>query len=408
MMRALRFAAVVALVLGLLVFVFQEPIKRAAVTYLSLDYQPEGPPAEGASFDPVDERHQRLDVHLREVVAGLDKPTDVAVVPGDDALLAVAQKGGELLWVEPGGERGVAFTVPALTASEQGLLGIAFHPDFATNGRLFVNYVGDRDGAATVVQELRAPGGDLRGTVEEGPVLLTVEQPYPNHNGGQLLFGPDGMLYVPLGDGGLKNDPFGNGQDASTLLGSILRLDVDAPAPHVPRDNPFVGQDGVHPAIWATGVRNPWRSAFTPDGRLIVADVGQDTWEEVGFARAGANLGWNDHEGRECFPVGAECEQDDSVVPFWTYQHPIGLSITGGVVYRGEAVPALRDRFLVADFVTGRMWAVPVPDRDQPVPDADVLTLGTWDLHPVAFATDRDGEVLVLDFGRGRLFRLES
>ena len=237
-MRIFKTALVVALVLGLLVFVFLEPIKRAAVVHLSLDYAVEGPAAEGARFDALDAPYTRFDIAMREVVAGFERPTELAFVPGAAGLLLVAEKGGTLWWADlHAGTRGELLSVEPLTASEQGLLGFALHPQFATNGRLYINYTARRDGGDhTLVEERRVPkGADLRtATVSGGATLLDVEQPYPNHNGGQLLFGPDGMLYVPLGDGGLKNDPFGHGQNRSTILGSIARLDVDAPAPHVP------------------------------------------------------------------------------------------------------------------------------------------------------------------------------
>jgi glucose/arabinose dehydrogenase len=412
-MRILRLVIAVAVVLGLLLLVFLEPIKRAAVVLLSLDYVVEGAPIPGARFDSVDARHARLDVDVAELAAGFEQPVELAFVPGDDSLLLVAEKGGALRWVDLwGGARGELLRVEVLTASEQGLLGFALHPGFADNGRLFVNYTARRGGAATVVQEWTVPvAAALRAAAATpGPVLLEVAQPYPNHNGGQLLFGPDGTLFVPLGDGGLKNDPFGNGQDLTSKLGAILRLDVDLPAPHVPPDNPFVGTEGADPAIWAYGVRNPWRCAFDPDGRLIVADVGQDTWEEVGFARAGASLGWNGREATHCFPPGVECEPpvDDEITPFWEVQHPIGLSITGGVVATGRIVPALRGRYVVGDFAMGRLWALPVPDDDRPIEDGEVLTLGTWDALPVSFTLGPDGAVVFADYGRGRILRIQA
>ncbi len=410
-MRTLRFALVVFLVLGALVFVFLEPIRRAAVVHLSLDYIVEGAPTAGARFDALDEPYSRFDIGMREVAEGFDQPVDLRFVPGDPELVLVVQRKGRLLWADlSAGTRGELLSVEVLMASEQGLLGLALHPQFQTNGRFFLNYVALRGGSATtVVQEWTVPpGSDLR-AVEAAPgaTLLEIEQPYPNHNGGQLLFGPDGRLYVPLGDGGLKDDIKGNGQDLSTLLGSILRLDVDSPPPYVPSDNPFLGTEGVRPEIWAYGVRNPWRSAFTPDGRLIVADVGQDTWEEVGFARRGASLGWNVQEGGQCFPAGGECETDPHVPPFFTYQHPAGLSVTGGLVYEGSAIPELLGRFLVADFVTGRIWAVPVPlGNESGVADSQVHTLGAWDVLPSSFTADEQGEVYIADYGRGRILRL--
>ena len=353
MKRILLVLLVILVVLGGVVFLMLEPIRRAAVVFLSDDWQLDTPAAP-ATFDGG-EPGQVLEVDLVERVGDLEQPTELAFVPGQPDLLVVLQRRGRAAWINVAdGARGELLSITVLTRSEQGLLGLAFHPQFLTNGRLYLNYVAQRDGGPhTVVEEWRVPpGADLStATATAHAVVLTVSQPYANHNGGQLLFGPDGMLYVPLGDGGLKDDIHGHGQNRSTLLGSILRLDVDAPAPHVPADNPFVGQDGVRPEIWAYGVRNPWRVTFAPDGRLIVADVGQNQWEEVGFARAGASLGWNTLEGRHCFPAGASCAPGDHVMPFWDYEHPLGLSITGGQVYAGSAIPALRGLYVVGDFV---------------------------------------------------------
>ncbi len=410
-MRTTAIFAVALVALGFLLLLLLEPIRRAAVVYLSDDYAVNTTPAKGATFDGLDAQRRPLAVTLKERAAGFEQPTELAFVPGQPDLMVVLERTGTAWWIDLAGEaRKEWFSVDVLTASEQGLLGLAFHPGFADNGRFFVNYVARREGAATtVVQEWRIPAGSTPRTAT--PVahatVLQVPQPYANHNGGQLLFGPDGMLYVPLGDGGLKDDVHGNAQNRGTLLGSILRLDVDKPAPHVPADNPFVGIAGVRPEIWAYGVRNPWRSSFAPGGRLIVADVGQNLWEEVGFARAGASLGWRTWEGRHCFPPGQECEAGEHIQPFWEYAHPEGQSITGGRVYEGAAIPDLLGRYVVADFVSGRLWAVPVPaEGDGPVDEAEVRALGRWDLLPSSFAADPAGELWVTDYGRGRILQL--
>lgn len=410
-MRRLAIFALVLVALGVLLFLLLEPIRRAAVVHLSDDYAVDGPLIAGATFDGVDRRRVALAVDLDERVDGLEQPTELVFVPGAPSLLVVLQRTGAARWVDlAAGSRGELLRVDALTRSEQGLLGLAFHPAFETNGRFFLNYVARRGGkATTVVEEWRVPAGaDLRSaTPTAHATLLEVPQPYANHNGGQLLFGPDGTLYVPLGDGGLKDDVHGHAQNRATLLGSILRLDVDLPAPHVPADNPFVGEAGVRPEIWAWGVRNPWRVSFDPSGRMIVADVGQNLWEEVGFARAGESLGWRSWEGRHCFPPGEACEAGEHVMPFWEYPHPEGQSITGGRVYTGAAIPGLQGRYVVGDFVSGRLWAVPVPETgDGPVDEAAVRALGRWDLLPSSFAADPAGELWVTDYGRGRILKL--
>jgi len=412
MKRVLLIVIVTLLVLGGVLYVLLEPIRRTAVVVLSEDYTPSGDGALAATFSDADGA-QRGSIDLVPRVADLEQPVEIAFPPGQPGIAVILERKGRALWVDRGdGSRGTLLSIDVLTRSEQGLLGIAFHPGFASNGRFFLNYVARRDGeGTTVIEEWRVePGASLKtAQAEAHAVLLTVPQPYANHNGGQVLFGPDGKLYIPLGDGGLKDDIHGHGQNRETLLGSILRLDVDAPAPHVPADNPFVGQDGVRPEIWAYGLRNPWRVSFDPQGRLIVADVGQNAWEEVGFARAGASLGWNPWEGRHCFPPGEDCAPGEHIQPFWEYPRNVGTSITGGQVYRGTALPALANRYIVGDFVSGRLFAVPVPSEgDGPVSAADVIGLGKWDIHPSSFAITPEGELWMADFGQGRVLEFAS
>jgi glucose/arabinose dehydrogenase len=406
-----RIAALAAVGLAVLTLALLPWIRRTAVVLLSDDYlgAPDGPlaAADALGGDPG-----RIEVTLAPRVDGLEQPTELAFVPGQPDLLVVLQKTGRALWATADGNaRGTLLQLDVVTRSEQGLLGLAFHPDFATNGRFFVNWNPAEGPSRTVVQEWRVPpGADLR-TAKAAPhhVVLEVEQPYANHDGGQLLFGPDGMLYVPLGDGGFKDDIHGHGQNRGTLLGSILRLDVDGGEPYaVPPDNPWIGVDGVRPEIWAYGVRNPWRSTFAPDGRLVVADVGQNTWEEVGFARKGANLGWNAWEGRHCFPPGETGCGGDVVLPFFEYGREAGISITGGAVYEGTGIPALTGLYVFADFVSGRLWALPLPRDDGPVSPAALRSLGSWPVRFSTFARAPDGALWTADFGGGRLLRLEA
>lgn len=411
-MTPLRIAAAVFALLALGVLIFLPQIRNGLVVLLSDAYQDEGDASVAAAFDGADAARGRLNVRLTPRVVDLDQPTELAFVPGQPDLLVVLQKTGAALWVAADGSaRGTLFEVDVLSRSEQGLLGLAFHPRFETNGRFFVNYTAGTPKASTVIEEWRVPAGESLRTAKAEPhhVVLRVEQPYANHNGGQVLFGPDGMLYVPLGDGGFKDDIHGHGQNVKTLLGSILRLDVDAPdgGYRIPRDNPFRRNEAYRQEIWAYGLRNPWRTTFAPDGRMVVADVGQNAWEEVGFARSGANLGWNDHEGRHCFPPDRETCGGDVIAPFWEYGRDEGISITGGVVVTGGPVPELVGQYLVADFVSGRLWAMPLPEGDGPVDPASVRALGRWDARPASFATAPDGSVWVADFGRGRLLRLE-
>jgi glucose/arabinose dehydrogenase len=239
--------------------------------------------------------------------------------------------------------------------SEQGLLGLAFHPRYATTGTFFVNYT-DRRGDTRVVR-YRVSDDPDQADAASATVLLAVDQPYANHNGGHLLFGPDGMLYVPLGDGGAGGDPHRNAQNLGTLLGKLLRIDVDGGDPYaVPPDNPFVSRDGARPEIWAFGLRNPWRIAFDAEGeQLYIADVGQNAWEEIHVAparSAGLDYGWNLLEGTHCYPR-APCAAEGRLRPVIEYPHDEGCSVTGGHVYRGRKAPRLTGHYVFADYCSG-------------------------------------------------------
>lgn len=261
--------------------------------------------------------------------------------------------------------------------------------------------------------------------------ILAVRQPYPNHNAGHIQFGPDGMLYVGWGDGGWRGDPQRNGQNPGTFLGSMLRLDPHAavregtgteemkrgaPAEEgrtyrVPPDNPFVGRAGFRPEVWAYGFRNPWKFSFDPSGRLIVADVGQDRWEEIDIVRRGGNYGWNVREGRHCYDPPANCETKGFEDPVYEYSHAEGNCITGGYVYTGRRIPALRGYYIFGDYVRGWIRAMPLPPaegRDGSVPsvEAGVRELLRRPIRISTFGVDGDGEIYVADFESGHIFRL--
>ena len=293
--------------------------------------------------------------------------------------------------------------------NEEGLLSIAFHPEYGHNGRLFVYYsaAGPR---RSLVVEFAATGATASLRVPDPATareILAVPQPYANHNGGLLLFGPDGMLYIALGDGGAGGDPLGHGQNRSTLLGSLLRIDVNGQDPGlayaIPADNPFVGAgDGSRAEIWAYGLRNPWRYSFDRvTGALWLADVGQERIEEVNRVVKGGNYGWNRMEGRSCFKPPANCNTSGLVPPLSEYDHSQGHSITGGYVYRGAALPALQGRYVFADFAVGTLWSIPADTtvfvRPQPLLTSDALVS--------SFGQDEDGELYVTDL-RGRIYRL--
>ncbi len=261
---------------------------------------------------------------------------------------------------------------------ETGVLGLAFHPKFKENGQFFVYYSASNDPYTNVVSRFRvSPNDPDVADAEFEEELLRLEKPFWNHNGGTIAFGPDGFLYIAVGDGGSGNDPFGNGQNLQTFLGKILRIDVDhegplarvdpfkpAPPKHlpydIPADNPFVGKRlQARPEIWAYGLRNVWRMAFdTKTGQLWAGDVGQDLWEEIDIIVRGGNYGWNLREGKHEFGPDGALPRADLIEPIFEYPHTVGKSITGGLVYRGQAVPQLAGGYLYADFVSGKLWAL--------------------------------------------------
>lgn len=358
-------------------------------------------------------------VRLEPVAEGFPGVTDLAFVPGFPRRLVVLQKTGEARVVDlgpPGGparEVGTLVRLQVRTASELGLLGIAFHPKFSENGLFYLNSNPASGGMRTEISEWKADSSKAGvSTAVRMRTILEVAQPYANHNAGQLAFGPqDGMLYIGLGDGGWRGDPHRTGQDPGALLGKILRIDVDRPgeggrAYAIPADNPFVGRAGFRPEIWALGVRNPWRHSFDPKGRLIVADVGQDQWEEVSFAPRGGNLGWNVREGRHCHSPAKNCPNEGFVEPIWEYSHEYGQSITGGYVYAGSRLPALRGKYLVGDFTQGRLWALTLPEGDSR--EATSVELGQFEILLSTFGQDADGEIYVGDFGKGVISRLTA
>jgi glucose/arabinose dehydrogenase len=291
---------------------------------------------------------------------------------------------------------------------ERGLLGLAFHPDYATNGFLFVHYT-DPAGD-TVVARYQVSTDPNVVSPASATTILTLDQPFDNHNGGQLRFGPDGLLYISLGDGGSSGDPQNQGQSLGTLFGSILRLNVDGALPYeIPPDNPFVGTPGARGEIWAWGLRNPWRFSFDRlTGDLLVADVGQGAWEEVNLQAAGAaggqNYGWRRMEGRHCFNPSSGCNDGTLTLPILEYPHTLGCSVTGGFRYRGSMLAGYVGAYIFTDFCTARIWAaVPGPDGRWTATQAADLPFSVS-----AFGEDDNGELYVARYGPfpGALHRL--
>lgn len=288
-------------------------------------------------------------------------------------------------------------------ANEQGLLSVAFHPDYAENGLFYVNYT-DSNGSTIIARFHVDAEEPNRADPSSEQRLLTIAQPYSNHNGGLIKFGPDGYLYIGMGDGGSQGDPEGHGQSKRTLLGALLRIDVNtADAPYgIPASNPFVGDDAARGEIWATGLRNPWRFSFDRQtGDLFIADVGQNQWEEVSFQPAnstgGENYGWHVMEGSHCYNP-TNCDAAQFVRPIFEYEHAVGgCSITGGYVYRGQQFPQLVGNYFVADYCTGYIWRL-FQQADGRWDAAVVLESG---LTIASFGEDAQGELYVLDHGGG-------
>ena len=353
-----------------------------------------------------------LRLRARLVVGGLEAPT-VLAAPAGDARLFVAEQPGRVRVVENGVLRPTPFldlVAKVGSGGERGLLGLAFHPRYAENGLFFVHYT-DRAGD-TRVERYRVSADAAVADPASASLVLAVAQPFANHNGGQLLFGLDGMLYVALGDGGGAGDPLGNARDLGSLLGKLLRLDVDAAAPYaIPAGNPYAGQAGRRGEIWASGLRNPWRvSLDAASGRLYVADVGQGAREEVSVvpaAAAGLDYGWNRLEGSLCY-AASTCDRAGLVLPSIEYDHAGGAcSVTGGHVYRGTdpALAALRGTYLYGDYCAGWVRSARVLD------DGTATEPRTWPLGDLgrilSFGEDAAGRLYVLS-GNGSVYVIEA
>ncbi len=333
---------------------------------------------------------------------GFTQPLFLTAIPGDTRL-AVLEKGGRMRAFEPAAETTTSQVILDLsarvaTASEQGLLGLAFDPAFTTNRYFYVHYSLGSGPRRSVIARFTWNASSDSVDPNSEKILLEVEQPFSNHNGGMLAFGPDDHLYIALGDGGSGGDPLDHGQNLGTLLGSLLRIDVrptDPDAPYaIPPDNPFAGVSGARPEIWAYGLRNPWRFSFDRDnGELWLADVGQNAIEEVNIIVPGGNYGWRVFEGTEPFadsantPPGATFED-----PIYEYPHSVGRSITGGYVYRGSQLPALTGAYVFGDFVTGDVWALRRSGNDI---DIDIEHLGAVP-SLASFGEDGQGELFVV------------
>lgn len=336
---------------------------------------------------------------LVEVVSGFVRPVFLTHAGDGSGRSFIVEQNGKIFVMQDGNVLGTPFldasALVSRDANERGLLGLAFHPNYAENGFFYLNYT-DRAGNTVVTRYTISADDPNVADPDSAQTILGINQPYANHNGGDIAFGPDGYLYIGMGDGGSAGDPQGHAQNPSSLLGKMLRIDVDGGEPYaIPEDNPFVADSSYAPEIWALGVRNPWRFSFDAlTGDLYIADVGQNQWEEVNFQPAGLggiNYGWNIMEGMHRY--SGEPVPEGLTPPFAEYSHAEGCSITGGYVYRGEELPDLQGVYFFADYCSGVIWS---SYRD---------ASGIWQTNPFmesgltvsSFGVDEAGELYVIN-----------
>ncbi len=353
-------------------------------------------------FEAVDQKREKIAITLVEWANGFEEITDIQKIPGRPEYF-ILQKTGEVFVYNPVERTKVLFLeLKVSTRSELGLLGCTFHPKFAKGVRRFYlnRTVPKVVGNKSVIAEFDFD------SKKEVRVLLEVEQPFSNHNAGQVQFGPDGFLYIGFGDGGSANDPLGMGQNKKAFLGKMLRVDVDAkPADgktyQIPSSNPFAKSSEYAPEIFALGLRNPWRYTFSPTGDLVVADVGQNKWEEITLVTSGSNQGWNRMEGTHCFSPEKNCDQKGLTLPIFEYGREEGVSVTGGEFWLKDKKSSLFGKYLFGDFGTGRMWALDLKTKK-------AFSLGKISAQIVTFGKTPEGGVLVADFGSGKIFEIHA
>ncbi len=343
---------------------------------------------------------QQETLHLHPITGHtFSKPLFLTTAPGQADRVYIVEQDGRVLVLHHDSDTPTLFldiSTKLSTGGERGLLGLAFHPHYDKNGRLFLNYT-RREDRATVLAEYHAPANQSHDQKES--ILLIIPQPYGNHNGGMIAFGPDHFLYVGTGDGGAAGDPENRAQNVDELLGKFLRIDVDGKTPYdIPPGNPFIKGKGK-PEIYAVGLRNPWRFSFDRDtGELWAGDVGQNAWEEIDLIQKGGNYGWRFMEGNHCYHPRQNCKtRPDLTLPKTEYRHEDGrCSVTGGYVYRGQNIPQLRGTYLFGDFCTGEIWGFK---------DGQTQLLLDTDLQISSFGEDTQGEIVVVGHG-GTIFKI--
>ena len=344
---------------------------------------------------------------LTPVVSGLSSPVDLQFPADGTSRMLIVEQAGTIRIATNGGLSATPFvdiTNKVDFGGEKGLLGLAFHPQFPQNHLFYVHYDRLSGGQMqSVIAEYSVSTSDPnQADPNSERILLTVDQPFDNHKGGQIVFGPDGFLYIGFGDGGSGGDPLGNGQNLQTLLGKMLRIDVDHQSGGkqyaIPSSNPFAGGGGL-PEIWAYGLRNPWRFSFDrAGGRLFAGDVGQDKYEEIDILTSGGNFGWNTMEGMHCFNPASGCNMSGLTLPIAEYDHSEGEAVMGGFVYHGSAIPNLVGAYILADYASGTIWELTESN-------------GTWTRTKLlssgrnisSFGQDVAGELYVADYAGGVL-----
>ena len=390
-----------------------EPPAPAPITPPATPATPTTPTTESAPASPAvaPAALSNLDLKLERRWRGFSAPLCLTNAGDGSGRLFVAEQDG-LVKVVSGDQ---VLDAPYLdlrklvsSGGERGLLSVVFAPDFKRNGRLYVNYT-DRSGDTNIVRYTAQNPASNRPTFTVREVL-SVQQPYSNHNGGGMQFGPDRMLYIGMGDGGAGGDPQNRAQNRGELLGKMLRIDVGEAGTtpsngrySVPGDNPFVGDRGARPEIWSYGLRNPWRFSFdSEDGGLWIGDVGQNAWEEVDYAppgSSGQNWGWDRWEGNHRYPAGSSASKTGYVFPVLDYSHDDGQSITGGYVYRGSRYPALRGTYLYADFLSGFIGGIRLESPDgTKLARPEKRVLAETATKPSSFGVGEDGELYLVDY----------
>lgn len=355
-------------------------------------------------------RPSNLQIELKKVGSGFQLPLFLTNAGDGSGRMFIVEKRGTIRLLKDGvpSEKAFLDITPLVNSveNERGLLGLAFHPDYKTNGLFFVYYTGDGGQLTVARYKVSATDPDTADPAS-AKILLTVNHARGNHNGGMLVFGPDGYLYIGMGDGGGAGDPDLNGQNPKTLLGKLLRIDVNKGDPYaIPSDNPFA--DGVNGAkeVWAYGLRNPWRFSFDQlNGDLYIGDVGQDNYEEVDYlpagSKGGTNFGWNVIEGNHCYNASS-CNTGGFTPPVLEYEHTFGCSITGGYVYHGGAFPNFQGYYFFSDYCTGRLWVTQKPASG----DWTMATASSTGKAVSGFGQDEIGELYLLDYNSGDVFQI--